>query len=541
MTPPTVEFTSYPELNRWYNTDQLISWRVTDGPSGVKGFSQNWDSVPPELQFPGATEGYLMLSWAGEGAHTARVRAWDNAGNETCMSIGEFWYDVTPPVVSLPSPGANWAFRDSVPATANASDDRSGINYVDFWLLYDGAWHTIRDSDGGNGWSVTWDVSGVAEQSGMMVLAWAYDNASNGAQSGAATGLMIDRTNPSGSIASPSSGSVFRDSLTATSDANDDRSGVNRVDFYLYYDGTQHPKTDNNGSDGWSVTWDLSGVAEQSGMWLEAWIYDNASNSHHTNVVSELRIERTTPTATPTNTPTATPTPTPTKTATPTRTATPTQTPTNTPTRTRTPTPTPTATKTATPTRTATSTHTPTSTPTPTNTPTSTPTNTSNATLSFKIRFQGIGADHHPDKTVRVTLKRGSSIVGIHEDVRVTADTDGVYNGSVPDLDPGDYTILIKGTAHLQRNFGEVNLITGQTTDEDWTDDGQVLLAGDFDDNNVLNIVDISLILSQYTALSVPVDATNRIYDVDGNEAINISDIAIVLANYTALEVPGDE
>ena len=138
-------------------------------------------------------------------------------------------------------------------------------------------------------------------------------------------------------------------------------------------------------------------------------------------------------------------------------------------------------------------------------------------------------------------MKRGSSIVGIHEDVRVTADTDGVYNGSVPDLDPGDYTILIKGTAHLQRNFGEVNLITGQTTDEDWTDDGQVLLAGDFDDNNVLNIVDISLILSQYTALSVPVDATNRIYDVDGNEAINISDIAIVLANYTALEVPGDE
>ena len=303
-----------------------------------------------------------MLSWAGEGAHTAWVRAWDNIGNETRMSIGEFWYDVTPPVVSLTSPGANWAFRDSVPATANVSDDRSGINYVDFWLLYDGAWHTIRDSDGGDGWSATWDVSGVAEQSEMMVVAWAYDKASNGAQSGAATGLMIDRTNPSGSITSPSSGSVFRDSLTATSDANDDRSGVNRVDFYLYYDGTQHPKTDNNGSDGWSVTWDLSGVAEQSGMWLGAWIYDNASNSHHTNVVSELRIERTTPTATPTNTPTATPTPTPTDTPTPT------PTPTSTPTKTSTLTPTPTATKTATPTRTATPTQTPTSTPTPTST-----------------------------------------------------------------------------------------------------------------------------------------------------------------------------
>jgi hypothetical protein len=110
-----------------------------------------------------------------------------------------------------------------------------------------------------------------------------------------------DTTPPTGSITSPSSGSTFSDSLTAISDANDDRSGVNRVDFYLYYDGTPHQQTDNNGGDGWSVTWDLSGVAEQSGMWLDAWIYDNAGNSHHTNVVTDLRIDRSVPT--PTSTP----------------------------------------------------------------------------------------------------------------------------------------------------------------------------------------------------------------------------------------------
>jgi len=239
----------------------------------------------------------------------ADLGVWGTCSGQGCNSLLNEWEalwnaqggDATPPSGNITSPSSDSAFRDSLTATSDASDSESGVNRVDFYLYYDGAQHQQTDNDGGNGWSVTWDLSGVAEQSGMWLDAWIYDNCGNSHHTNVVSGLMIDRTNPSGGITSPSSNSTFSDSLTAISDATDDRSGVNRVDFYLYYDGAQHPKTDNNGSDGWSVTWDLSGVAEQSGMWLDAWIYDNAGNSHHTNVVTDLRIDRSAPT--PTSTP----------------------------------------------------------------------------------------------------------------------------------------------------------------------------------------------------------------------------------------------
>ena len=66
------------------------------------------------------------------------------------------------------------------------------------------------------------------------------------------------------------------------------------------------------------------------------------------------------------------------------------------------------------------------------------------------------------------------------------------------------------------------------------------ILAGDFDSNNILNIIDLGKMLSVYTALSVPVTDLNRIYDIDADASITISDIAQVLSNYTALEIPGD-
>lgn len=98
LTPPVIHFTM-PRPNRWYNTDQRISWRITDeGGSGVKGFSQAWDSDPggQPPQYTGDS-GYLQLSAAGEGRHTAYVRAWDKDDNETFQTRGWFGYDPQPP------------------------------------------------------------------------------------------------------------------------------------------------------------------------------------------------------------------------------------------------------------------------------------------------------------------------------------------------------------------------------------------------------------------------------------------------------------
>jgi len=145
-TPPTINFTSYPPLNQWYNTNQRIDWSVSDS-SGVWGFSQAWDNPPsgPPPQFPGATSGWLDFSGLGQGQHTARVRAWDNSAghNEASAQLGWFGYDTLPPLnPTSVSPGCNapnnvWqnTCNDLSFAWSGTSDGNgSGVkNYHYYW------------------------------------------------------------------------------------------------------------------------------------------------------------------------------------------------------------------------------------------------------------------------------------------------------------------------------------------------------------------------------------------------------------------------
>ena len=129
----------------------------------------------------------------------------------------------------------------------------------------------------------------------------------------------------------------------------------------------------------------------------------------------------------------------------------------------------------------------------------------------------------------------------------VLSSTDGIFtsqpalsltNTTITDVGT-PYDVLIKSPGYLQKKFGSVTLLPGENiTPVGWRD--IKILAGDFDSNNILNIIDLGKMLSVYTALSVPVTDLNRIYDIDADASITISDIAQVLSNYTALEIPGD-
>jgi len=166
--------------------------------------------------------------------------------------------------------------------------------------------------------------------------------------------------------------------------------------------------------------------------------------------------------------------------------------------------------------------------------PTLTPT-PQNAQLSFKIKFQGIN-NAAPSKNVLVVLKQGGVEKYRSNAVLVTADANGIYSGTIT-IAPGTYDILIKGPIHLQKKFPNVTLNQGTNT-KDFS--STPLKAGDFDDNNVLNVFDVGAILNHYTSSSVPVDSLNP-FDIDASGVININDISLVLENYTALEVGGDE
>jgi len=178
---------------------------------------------------------------------------------------------------------------------------------------------------------------------------------------------------------------------------------------------------------------------------------------------------------------------------------------------------------------------TPTWSPTPTWAPTPTPV-PGKANLTFKVKFQGIN-EQKPSKSVRVTLQQGIQEIHLFNSVGVNSDQNGVYTGTVTSIDLGTYDVYIKGWAHLQKKFTNVSLSEGENS-YNWS--GTTLLAGDFNDDNILDIDDIGLILAIYTQLSVPVNEANRIYDVNADEVVDIFDIALILSNYTELEIHGD-
>ncbi len=147
---PLATFTG-PALNKWYNTNQTVSWTIADTsgrtgykPTGVAGFSKAWDTDPGDPTseplpgagnsfysgpaYPNQTSGCLDLAGAscsggsGQGWHTVIVRAWDNTGISASDSYGPIGYDTVPPATTGQASSMN-----PVQVTLTATDATSGV------------------------------------------------------------------------------------------------------------------------------------------------------------------------------------------------------------------------------------------------------------------------------------------------------------------------------------------------------------------------------------------------------------------------------
>jgi hypothetical protein len=170
---------------------------------------------------------------------------------------------------------------------------------------------------------------------------------------------------------------------------------------------------------------------------------------------------------------------------------------------------------------------------------------TASPTLTVGLRMQGVSAAAIT-RPVDIFISNGINSQS-YTGVSFLTDSSGVFkNGSattltgLPVAQAGTaYDVYASTAGYLRRKLGNMTFIPGaNTVPSAWT--ATPLKAGDFNRDNILNIADIGLMLSKYTALSVPVDSTNQVYDIDASGSITVTDIAIVLANYTALSVPGD-
>ena len=157
---PSVNY-SGPVINHWYNTNQTVSWTVTDTSAngnpatGVAGFSQAWDFDPGDVfseatpgsgnsfysgpQFPKSTTGCVDFTGGvgcaggvSQGWHTAHVRAWDNTGASAGdRQYGPVGYDTIAPHTSASVTGTVAPVTVTLTATDNASGVSTTVYQID--------------------------------------------------------------------------------------------------------------------------------------------------------------------------------------------------------------------------------------------------------------------------------------------------------------------------------------------------------------------------------------------------------------------------
>jgi len=263
---PTVTF-SGPSVSTssdtWFNTDQTVSWTVTANaccgyvPTGIAGFNQAWDSPVTDTfsepnqgsdqgignafytgpQFPNASSGYLLLSWAGQGCHYATVDAWDNTGF-TSGNQYYYWicYDTVTPTISVSnSPVANshgWN-KQSVAVTLSAADPggstASGISRtyyaIDTGACYPGALGACAIYSG----PVT-----ISAPGSHYIYYFTEDNAGN-FSSEPYEWVSIDETAPvtKATLAGTINGSIYDSAVKFSLSATDSLSGVQASYYQL--------------------------------------------------------------------------------------------------------------------------------------------------------------------------------------------------------------------------------------------------------------------------------------------------------------------
>lgn len=171
--------------------------------------------------------------------------------------------------------------------------------------------------------------------------------------------------------------------------------------------------------------------------------------------------------------------------------------------------------------------------PTPAPSPTPGP-DAGNAT--FSVRFQGISSTG-AEKTVRISFNQGDTTIYSFANIPVNSSLGGTYSGKISGINPGAYDVYVRGEAHLLRKFPNISIVTGQNS---LNFASKILLAGDFDGDNKINVNDVGVLSANIKSPPTPADPSNRLFDVDGSGIIDNSDMEIVLSNYKGLEVLGE-
>jgi large repetitive protein len=283
-----------------------VSSNSADGGSGVTqaDFQRSpagagtWTSIATDSSSP------YSVNWdttaVADGLYDLRVITTDNAGNSfTSALVTNVRVDNGNPTGSITAPSAGANVRGSAAAvSSDSADGGSGVASAQFQRSPTGAgtWTNIGAADTTSPYSVSWDTTAVAD--GLYDLrVITTDNVGNTFTSALVT-VRVDNTSPSGSVTAPASGANVRGSAVAvSSDSADSGSGVASAQFQRSPAGAG-TWTNIGGADTtspYSVSWDTTAVAD--GLYdLRVVTTDNAGNTFTSALVTNVRVDNTSPT-----------------------------------------------------------------------------------------------------------------------------------------------------------------------------------------------------------------------------------------------------
>ncbi len=255
---PTAAFAG-PTTGKWYNTDQLVSWNLTDTETdglpvtGVSGFSRAWDTDPGDVfreaipgagnsfysgpQFHNAVSGSLNLASAGQGCHTLNLRAWDNTGfGSGDLTYGSLCYDTIAPVSAesqTPAHNAAGWNKTTVQVALSASDPggSTGSGIATTYYSVDNAACSSVNLAACLVYSAAFNIATPAAHT---VRFFSKDKAGNfGAVNSAA--VQIDETAPHtvATLSGTLSGTIYTSAVTVKLTATDNLSGVSSASYQL--------------------------------------------------------------------------------------------------------------------------------------------------------------------------------------------------------------------------------------------------------------------------------------------------------------------
>ncbi|HYK06325.1 MAG TPA: Ig-like domain-containing protein, partial [Gaiellaceae bacterium] len=224
----------------------------------------------------------LATTSLADGLAELRVVVTDVAGNETTSALSTINVDNDAPVVTLVDPGS--AVASSVNLIATSSADTTDVTFR-YRPVGSGVTGTAIGSDSTAPFAVTWTTAPAAEQQ-WELIAVATDGGGNVTTSTART-VLVDRTQPSGSVAAPVAGaSVGGPAVAVAATAADTPgSGVTLVEWQVKEFGAAGFTTvAGDATAPYAGAWD-STPAPDGAAEIRALITDAAGNAFTTAVV----------------------------------------------------------------------------------------------------------------------------------------------------------------------------------------------------------------------------------------------------------------